>query len=29
MWDCKHLKGKQVCDSYKYRKCANTCARDC
>jgi hypothetical protein len=29
MWDCKELKGKQVCDSFKYRKCANTCSRDC
>jgi hypothetical protein len=29
VWDCKEKKGKQVCDSYKYRKCASTCARDC
>merc|ERR1712046_303827 len=29
IWDCKELKGKQVCDSAKYRKCANTCVKEC
>jgi hypothetical protein len=29
VWDCKELKGNQVCDSYKYRECASECARYC
>jgi hypothetical protein len=29
IWDCEELKGKQVCDSYKYRTCATDCARYC
>jgi len=29
VWDCEELKGKQVCDSYEYRKCASECATRC
>jgi hypothetical protein len=29
VWDCEELKGKEVCDSYKYRKCASECATRC
>jgi hypothetical protein len=29
VWDCKELKGEQVCDSYAYRTCAAECVRYC
>jgi hypothetical protein len=29
VWDCKELKGKQVCDPFKYRKCVNECVDKC
>jgi hypothetical protein len=29
IWDCKELKGKQVCDPYPYRSCATDCAQKC
>jgi hypothetical protein len=29
VWDCKELKGKQVCDPAKYRKCASDCVKYC